>query len=352
MLTLPLLLGRCSDKPACGDCGQEGGWTVAVLNQDLTGGSVALFKGWRAGNCTPRFEVCLGKPDIPLGDVDWAKSCDAWDLVAFARGFAPTVVLSAATTNRVERVSQGIELRDLVSVPVTLWVLSTEADRAGAVAEAAQDADEANRVFSEFGAGIRLEYGDEASVDARWIELETPDADVIGSGCTHVQDIRARATVGSAGRALFDEKALNVYYLPGLTELADRGVNCQCAPDSPTECWHEPKISFVGRSYDIYGVLPHEIGHALGLTRPFAQAGHSNAIGGFGTWVGNLMNSGVTEVTNITIGQSYRVHFDSDSWLNRFGPQQPPALALACGEKVFEHSPCPPVNLRAPGVWP
>jgi len=340
-------------------CGTEGGQTLAVHTQNVEGCPVALLDGWRGDGCVKN-HVSLGTPSaIPLGDVHWDRPCEPeWELVVFARGFAPTVVLPhSGSETRAQVASAGVSLRALDTVLVALWVVSSQDDSESAVDEAIGDADEANRVYSEFGAGLYLDYGGADSVRAHWIDSTSEYADSVGAWCSNDTIIRRHpvvtsvsAQVAATGRGLFDPRGLNVYNLSHVA-YGLRGVNCRCLSTNAVPCDNEPRISFVARSGDIYGVLPHEIGHALGLVRPDSTWGHSDAIEGFGSYDGNLMYSGVTEVTNITLGQIYRMHFADDSWLNRGGEQRPGALFRSCGEVVLAPSPCPPINLRVPGGW-
>ena len=148
---------------------------------------------------------------------------------------------------------------------------------------------------------------------------------------------------------------LNVYYAESLRS-AQRGQYCY--PLDPGPKAHSAAnrdVVFVSLDIKMESTLAHEIGHALGLIIPLDLSGHVDEMSlqvPFPGHRGNLMDGGAEDITNITLGQIYRMHFDSLSWLNVGLPPsvRPPSLR-DCGEKVYEHSPCPPLTVRAPR-WP
>jgi hypothetical protein len=65
----------------------------------------------------------------------------------------------------------------------------------------------------------------------------------------------------------------------------------------------------------------------------------------------NLMRAASRSVSQITLGQIYRMHFDELSWLPK--TRQPPdGYPRACQDNPVEGGPCPPLTLHPPRGWP
>ena len=324
IVAIAVLASSCASH-RCDDCAQDGGIALTAEGPGREAKRVVLLDGWRAGRCEEDL-VCVGATSVALGDVRWDLGCRS-QVVVFASGFAPTVV-SPQEGGR----EPSVELWPLVTVPIVLRVVSSTSEMQGAVDEAMGDVREANRVFSRFGAGIVLDYGGRDAIQR--VDVDTREGQDIQLGCSALEAI----TGPREGPRIFEPGTLNVYLTPGSTGWGNPGESC----------WGNRQLIFVRRSQDIYGRLPHEVGHALGLTAP--HHGHANEIEGFGPSAGNLMDAGVTEVTGISLGQAYRMNFDPRGPLQRQARVQS-LVDQPCGDDAYTRSPCPPMNLNPSRSW-
>ena len=274
--------------------------------------------------------MCVGAPGVALGDVRWDLGCPS-QMVAFASGSSPTEVEPPGAG-----AAPSVTMSPLVQLPIALHVVGSVGAPAmdAAVEEAMGDVREANRVFSLFGAGLELTYGGPDAI--RRIGVDIPEGQGIQRGCVAATYI----TRHEGEPLIFDAGRVNVYFIPDFTFWGESGESCELDDGS---------LVFVRLTNDIYGKLGHEVGHALGLRAPYN--GHSSSTPGFGPSGGNLMAMGVTEVTGITIGQSFRIQFDPVGWLQKH--EMAPKLISEGGcESAFTRSPCPPMNLRPVRIWP
>jgi hypothetical protein len=94
--------------------------------------------------------------------------------------------------------------------------------------------------------------------------------------------------------------------------------------------------------------LVHEIGHSLGLIAPPIWS-HTYLVPGFAS--GNFMST-EPDITNVSIGQLYRMNFSNDSWLNSGMSAFKRPEARAC-QATWDAGECPALKLVAPaGGWP
>lgn len=145
----------------------------------------------------------------------------------------------------------------------------------------------------------------------------------IGDSCPHIERLLDASD-------LRDRDRINVYWLH-----ADQGSvwGVNCAAD------FVPDVVYIYNGSQL-ATLAHELGHVLGLRIPFPLEGlpctwgHTNSIPGYMPCgsefrFGNLMWDGSVKVAHISLGQAFRMNFDSHSWLNRPGAV-PERFARAC----------------------
>lgn len=300
-------------------------------------GSVAvIFDGWKDGSCRDDV-VCTGRPDIYLGDIDRSKSneCPSQEFVALAPShpaesgpWPPEVPLFQ---------------RQPETVDVAFWLVASEGRQMVEVeSTAVANALDAVLLYNNFATGVNLRFqppsGTGSHGSFHHVVPGSAEARRIGASCYRADEMASATDV-----RVYESNALNVYYI-SLYGSAQAGI----------DCWEHGHREIMYISYKLGGSLaklPHEIGHALGLVRPRRWWGHTDGVPGFPGGETNLMNSGVTDVGGITLGQVYRLNFDSAAWFNRLG-QVSGRLFRTCQEDPTLAAPCPKLALSTPGRWP
>jgi hypothetical protein len=184
--------------------------------------------------------------------------------------------------------------------------------------------------------GIAL-VDDEATGGDPQIVFDASVATLLAGGCLAAQAIRAKTSI-------YDAKRINVYYVAKVYSedggSSKAGYTC-VASDAPN-------IIFVDSQEHAPYTLLHEIGHALGLSRP--DWGHSTSYEGFYTTPAGQKLNVMAEtdelpsgVRYLSVGQIAAMHLGAESWLNRANPvdgstvrtRQPipgfPTVATSCG---------------------
>jgi len=369
-LALAALASSCEDDAdECGDCGDAGPTKVTFTDVDLDVRTAVLYRGFRNEDCAKK-QVCVGTPDVLLGDARWQDPeayCVLEELVAFAPGRRPFPVGSQSG----RRVGTGSDIPDFkvtfeqpVEIPVVVFYYAgSSSDETAANREiVVDDIERANRWFDDLGAGVRLTYRVDGDWDLHSVPpTATDDTAAMRAGCDSDGSaaVRGRPAIYRPSGDQGEPAPINVYYPPKLNS-GFMGVHCYpTTPGMGTQVT-DPRgtqiayrnVLFVSFELRSEATLAHEIGHALGLVQPlWGHADWLNLYVPFPGQSGNLMNSGNPDVTNVTIGQIYRMHFDRLSWLNLETSLLAGPLKRDCGANVFEPVPCPPINLRAPG-WP
>jgi hypothetical protein len=217
------------------------------------------------------------------------------------------------------------------------------------------DITNAQRIFTELGTGIDLEFTlkDFTAPFTQPVDLYRR------ATCDHAVELK---TLDSRG---YEADHINVYVVDALGNTAP-GRNCYDENPSGSE----PNIIFVGGVQYSWRTLAHELGHALGLVNaapraagPLAGSYGPNAVYGHvdEMWLDpylatdNLMYSGTHYIGQVTVGQIYRMHFDKLSWINKdfdVAAAGTNGYPRACQNSPVSGGPCPPLTLHPTRGWP
>lgn len=339
---------------AAGACGGGGG--VVPVGPSAVRTSAALFSGARNGSCC-RDLVCVGSPNVSLGQVQWGgDGCAGGELTVFAPG------RGVQRREYPDALLDSVQLPESPEVVAKLWVVAKSGEVDAIRARGVEDFAVAAERLDALASGVRLRLGKDARVptDGAGAAL----AAAIGNRCDVITaSIRKEQPDEARSRYYAGSDTLNVYYVATVApDCPSSDSNCyddggsdaagwlhgiSCASDDSLNRGH-PEILFVsGELSSRAETLLHEIGHSLGLIRP--QWGHTNDLEDFPERNGNLMYDGVNTVENITVGQLWRLHYEPTSW--QF-PRSAESLFKACQDNPRDDAPCPPLALRTSQQWP
>lgn len=302
-----------------------------IVNVPAEADAVALFSGWRNGTCD-KFVPVAHLDQLGDASHDGTPDCPA-SLVVFARNYSPTVLVDpqwdATPTGHVVTVSPA----PATEIGVVSWVITDAAQAPASFAAAALG--QANATLEEERTGVVL-------IDAGMHVLPRIGgeiAKVVGQGCGRVNDIRNNSDAYVPGH-------LNVYYVSSITITSDApGVEEPAPTRIGQNCGGHgaPDIIYINYQSAGPGTLLHEVGHALGSWEP--TNGHTS-LGG------NVMQSGwKSEGGRITLGQAYRMHFSTWSWLNRREVSAIRPFVVTCQARPltdWANWPCPELSSQAP----
>jgi hypothetical protein len=188
-------------------------------------------------------------------------------------------------------------------VPVTIWIADSliDADYGNSILPV--DLDQANGFFHDTRSGLRLTNGLIADDPPDIIDVGShvgPGAreatyGIIGNGCANTPSIIASPQV-------YRSDHINIYVLSAI----QGGFGRTCRE------YGAANVIFLDKDAD-YVTLVHEIGHALGLARPFS--GHVDTVEGMHPE--NVMWPAPTVAGHLSLGQIARMHMDVLSWLNQ-----------------------------------
>jgi len=340
LLLVSLLLGisvagccREPGKPDRAQCGDSTAFRI-LASAPPEVPVLVLYDGWQNDTCRTDL-VCVGHPDVALGDVRWGL-CGVTELVAFAPGFAPSVLTDCPHRSDGTQCdgAEPLKMESPVEVSVAVWVVAPGDSLDEETTVASHELEHANGAFQRSGAGIVLTY-DVTGVSAQ----DKAKVDAIGNGCGQAAAMREHTDVYHRG-------AINVYYVKTLDHVT---------LDIGGSCWPNRDVVYAARDAKRPALLAHEIGHSLGLVTPDLKDGHIDQLPEYGDSAGrpefrdNLMNSRVETVENVWLGQIYRIHFDTLSWF--YSPVPSDRRWRECQDSASSASPCPPLTLRPQG-WP
>lgn len=295
--------------------------------------SVALTAGKRGVDCTYDL-ISAFVSRANLGQlVDAASACARTDAAIFSVDGRPLIAPDFGWTNGGDVVTaQG----NGGPMPVPLQLIIGVSNDAAA-AEAAASAH-------------LLTAGDMFTLARSGIAFDLPAADIIRQPlpsserwCTDFISVQPSVPP--------HPNKLNIYYIDDIVDPLGsapwfRGYYCA------------PNVILVSMKWAIGSTTAHELGHALGLTAQ--NYGHTDGLAGFAS--DNVMHSAATfgedNRDGFSLGQLYRMHRDTRSWLNHASAPNPSSVALPCPCDPYGSSVCPllSVDLRpmlgpASGPW-
>jgi len=249
---------------------------IALANNIGNDDAVVLFDAHpRSGNCIEDV-FRRGKEIIFMGDLN-PGACKT-EAMIFSDDNAMALITPTWTDSLFDK--EPVTLGKILIAPVAVWFVDNDP---GIRNRAWWGISWADYYYNQNNVGIAFSptYTD--------ISTNTNAVQLLDGTC-NVNMIKASG--------FYRPNQLNVYYVNSLSLFA-RGRNCES----------DPNIIFIARTAD-EGTLAHEIGHALSLSHP----NDSPAIDGIG--MENIMYSGATGRTNLTIGQALRMNLNAKSMLN------------------------------------
>lgn len=313
-------------------CGSSGGGHVPVPT-DFRSPVAVIYDGWQGGSCANDL-VCTGAPDVFLGDVQLSGDCPSREFVALA----PRQGAESGSWLPTHPLFLG---KQPTGIGLSFWLVATPERMVEVESTAVANALDAMGIYNRFGTGLTLQFRTPGSQSDRGdFHRVSGEAEQkkIGTTC-----YGSDAIVKEDGRRVYDAGRINMYFVP-LYFSGHDGL----------DCWRQGHRDIIFISYDFGGSaakLAHELGHALGLMRPQDAWGHVNDLAGFPGKYSNLMYGGVQDVGGITLGQIYRLNFDSTAWMHRAGKAEG-RMYRTCQDDAFLSAPCPPLALSTPGRWP
>jgi len=340
-------VGCGAQQSVCADCLDTDGYHVVFEDPSISAQHPAalMFTGWRNGRCQSHV-LCTGTPDVFLGDVrwgpvEWSRDCPDEELLSFASDYGLRNPEPSELPATQAAGGYHVAFPAATAVGVTLWLVqpATAEDQENA----ASDRETAARLYADLGTGFALAVDIRRTGPTPPVPLEDASCDVANA-------------LASAG-ANYDPNRLNVYLVNSL-QGNRAGLNCYAPPGIL-----HGEIMFVkrGTSYSPMQ-LAHELGHALGLVRAVIPPGGTAAEPGdvdellLDPYLAtdNLMRSGGAYIGSVTIGQTYRMHYDRLSWLNRSASAVYPAVRYPrdCQDSPVADGVCPALTLHPPRGWP
>ncbi|HEX7175578.1 MAG TPA: hypothetical protein VF240_10000 [Pyrinomonadaceae bacterium] len=261
-----------------------------LLNNNIGSDNVVAILDARNGN-----NVCLEDEDyrgvgaIFVGDLRTSEQCTS-ETAIFSDDNAmwfltPTLWTSSLSDEKIAN------LLPILEAPVAVW-LADPNPTPGTPERAEWEMATANHYYNSQNAGIAF--------DATYTDVSANGDAVrlIGAGCSRVGQIKASS--------FYRPNQLNVYYVDNGPTQSWRGKTCWQA--DPTSASHEPNIIFIDRR-SRQETLAHEFGHSFSLDHPDED-------GIMGINMHNLMWSGGSMRTIISLGQAFRMNVNVTSMLN------------------------------------
>lgn len=317
------------------------GSTLVINGADPTlPAPVTLFDGYLSSSC--RNDLRFQTNPVHAGMVYITSGCRS-ELVIFSRERGTYGLGSPRWELRGATISLGffgwlmrVPVPSSVSLPVAMYVVSAAdvTTKTTALGVAAAQAEDAKIALETLGSGFTL------SATTQWIDAAGTTAGTIGDRCSQAPTIAASAP--SLG--IYDPDRLNVYLVKLYESSEFSAVGYDCAN------FGHPEIIFIAWAFPGLGPdqLAHELGHALGLRWP--NNGHSDTYGApFNN--ANMMWPPGGYALNLSLGQIYRMNFDSQSWVNRPAVSASRPLLRTCQDVVGGSLPCPALNLFPPAGW-
>ncbi len=272
-----------------------------------------------------------GPAAVRLQGVGLNSAC--WSsLAAFARGRGPAAPPTTDLPGILSTGSWSAGLRPPDTVHVTVWLVGDTRPAARLDAQwdsVRDDVTLANRIFEDAASGVVF-----AATLGQWqqgmVDSTGTTGQAILQGCLNQEEI--------AGGHAFDPAALNLYYVPRISLKTSIGMSC----------WdYNRAIVLVDYLRNKALTLAHELGHAVGLVKPYSgHVGQDDAV--FPGSAANVMVVGIDPPADLTVGQAFRIQLSDSGLLNLLAPR-PGLLSVRCQDDIGTDTPCPRLGLRSPG---
>jgi hypothetical protein len=302
-----------------------------VLTNNV-GGNEAVIRldGRRSSGCG-NDEIYRGTGVIDVDNVLSDGTCNS-EVEVFAKDRAMQLIAPVAAPFTEWTDNVGDQLRvdltaGILQVPVKIYIMQGPFDGlGGTLARAQNDIEQAGIVYNNMKCGIG--FGPVMFID----KTANPGA-LLDSGCETIGGVDDPASLmGGIG---YDGSVLNVYYLGDPGGL--RGQTCVPSPN------YHANIVLISSSAD-QETLSHEFGRAFSLEETNGNASIS---------LQNIMYSGGTGRSEITLGQCFRCNANKYSFLNFGGIRRDDTVLPGaenkwnCPDKTTNPV-CPALSLRAP----
>jgi hypothetical protein len=297
---------------------------VVLQNDSQQPNGLIVWGQFSSGELSKEFTDQPATADV--GSVDLAL-LKANELVAFTSDRAPAYKAFLWTAGAD---TAQASYPNVVNLRVRVWVLCYDAACSnGPLPQAVRDdittrLAGANTLFAAQSAGIRFDLTDSNVISDQTGNTAKKNKYKDFSGC------------GLSGlvKDLLDKQAMNFYLVRSVDNEFSRG----------NTCWRA-NIAVLGHLAGA-GLIAHETGHNHWLQ----HAEYFSELSALGTK--NIMHSLSTERTYLSEGEIYRMHFETQSVLNRkTGSSEPPVSrteARSCAASK-ELKPCPSIGTR---LWP
>lgn len=313
-----------------------------------------LLRGKPAGPCEKKLLKTGSVPDFQVANMWTAPDCLS-EVAVFDSGYAPLLHVDALTANaEVVTENPGPPL----GLDVNLWVVAdpTATDvwpTVTSILIETQTLLDSNRV------GVELRVPEDNSTWKNLAGWTVPTSRLvttagnIGYGCDWLSTV-------TADPSLYDSGKLNLYVIDEISvwdaisgqRVVTPGTHEILCPDDGV---HPQNVIYFSRLHHMNASLAHVLGHAFsllkrttGLSSLNNQVGHTGMEGTIlidGFTSTNIMWTGLDPKTDVpqttfSLGQVYRMAFDSYSWLNWGTPRK----ACPPGQPASD-DPCPPLAL-------
>lgn len=261
---------------------------ITVNNNISEDNLIVLLDGRGANGCV-RDQSYRGKGTVFVGDLRNNADCNS-EFSVFSKDNAMAFVTPVFWSDSIFD-DQPVTLGPLLTAPVVVWLVI---DESGSQERIEWDLATANSLFNSNYAGIAFKPF------IRDVHLVDGAREKIGASCSKVSEIK--------NSPYYWPNQLNVYYIDKWIYAAgeDPWKGKTCWLDNTNSANHEPNIMFINR-WAPADTLTHEFGHAFSLDEVTNLPG----------WAGNhIMWQGVTNRTDFTIGQSFRMNVNVTSKLN------------------------------------
>lgn len=270
-------------------------------------------------------------PDGPaVGDLRFRGSCPRDEVVVFSVGDRATLDPGNCGSGTIWTDDPGQGRKEQlglppIDVPVKLWTVNfvgfgtecTVINNGSSDGGPSRELATTTEIYNGHGAGIVFHFTDSTDLCGN---TDARDALDVGGGGSDCNSLRRPLPYFTPGM-------INVYYVPNLLSNS-KGINCRSV---------DPNVILISVGQRNATTLAHELGHALGLEHTgyyFVDTSPGSGgvpLYGAGTITGsNLMWANGPAKYLLTLGQAFRMNFESASQLNRNQTRAGPVRECEC----------------------